>query len=194
LAAAQVGISTTGHNIANAGTAGYNRQVVLQSANAPQLLGGSFVGQGVSISQIQRQYDAFISQQVNATQTTKNQADAYYSQIQQINNLIADPTAGVTPALQVFHIYTKSFCESERNCRCSSTSGGLSSAQSLAGRFNSLQTRLDEIRQNVNGQIGGAITAINTYASQVANLNETIAKSVSTTGSPPMTYLISATS
>ncbi|MBR7792496.1 flagellar hook-associated protein FlgK [Undibacterium sp. FT147W] len=186
LAAAQVGISTTGHNIANAGTVGYNRQVVLQSANAPQLLGGSFVGQGVSISQIQRQYDAFISQQVNATQTTKNQADAYYSQIQQINNLVADPTAGVTPALQEFFTSIQNLSASPNGTAgAAARQAVLSSAQSLAGRFNSLQTRLDEIRQNVNGQIGGAITAINTYASQVANLNETIAKSVSTTGSPP---------
>lgn len=186
LAAAQMGISTTGHNIANAGTPGYNRQVVLQSANAPQLLGGSFVGQGVSISQIQRQYDAFISQQVNATQTTKNQADAYYSQIQQINNLIADPTAGVTPALQEFFTSIQNLSASPNGTAgAAARQAVLSSAQSLAGRFNSLQTRLDEIRENVNGQIGGAISQINTYATQVASLNETIAKSVSTTGSPP---------
>jgi flagellar hook-associated protein 1 FlgK len=146
LAAAQVGISTTGHNIANAGTAGYNRQVVLQSANAPQLLGGSFVGQGVSISQIQRQYDAFISQQVNATQTTKNQADAYYSQIQQINNLVADPTAGVTPALQEFFTSIQNLSASPNGTAgAAARQAVLSSAQSLAGRFNSLQTRLDEI-------------------------------------------------
>ncbi|MBX9869070.1 MAG: flagellar basal body protein, partial [Burkholderiaceae bacterium] len=49
LAAAQVGIATTGHNIANASTPGYNRQELLQTASVAQSLGGTFVGQGVSV-------------------------------------------------------------------------------------------------------------------------------------------------
>ena len=34
LAAAQVGLATTGHNIANSGTVGYTRQMVTQGAVA----------------------------------------------------------------------------------------------------------------------------------------------------------------
>ncbi len=36
LLAAQVGLSTTGNNITNAGVVGYSRQTVLQGATAPQ--------------------------------------------------------------------------------------------------------------------------------------------------------------
>jgi flagellar hook-associated protein 1 FlgK len=79
LQAAQMGITTTGHNIANSATPGYSRQVLVQTANAPQNLGGAFVGQGVSISLIQRQYNQFIGQQVNAAQTSTGQIDAYYT-------------------------------------------------------------------------------------------------------------------
>ncbi|MBC3886108.1 flagellar hook-associated protein FlgK [Undibacterium griseum] len=186
LAAAQTGISTVGHNIANASTPGYNRQVVLQTANAPQILGGSYVGQGVSVSQIQRQYDTFIGQQVNAAQTSKNQADSYLSQIQQINNLVADSTAGVTPALQDFFKSVQNLSSSPNGTAgAAARQAILSSAQALGGRFNSLQTRLDQIRTGINGQIESAVSAINTYATQLSDLNETIARSQSTTGSPP---------
>ena len=65
LAAAQLGIATTGHNIANASTPGYNRQELLQTAAAAQNFGGSFVGQGVEVGQIRRVYNEFLNQQVN---------------------------------------------------------------------------------------------------------------------------------
>ena len=42
LTAAQVGINTTGHNIANASTPGYNRQVVVQGAALAQNFGFGF--------------------------------------------------------------------------------------------------------------------------------------------------------
>ena len=57
LAAAQVGISTTGHNIANAATPGYNRQVVIQGAAKPQSFGVGFLGQGAEVTSIKRIYN-----------------------------------------------------------------------------------------------------------------------------------------
>jgi flagellar hook-associated protein 1 FlgK len=42
LAAAQAGLVTTGHNIANVNTAGYSRQETLFGTSVPQFLGGFF--------------------------------------------------------------------------------------------------------------------------------------------------------
>jgi len=56
LDAAQVGISTTGHNIANASTAGYSRQVVMQSAATAQNFGYGYLGQGTNVTAITRIY------------------------------------------------------------------------------------------------------------------------------------------
>ncbi|WP_222611051.1 flagellar hook-associated protein FlgK [Undibacterium curvum] len=186
LAAAQMGITTTGHNIANSSTPGYSRQVLVQSANAPQNLGGSFVGQGVTISQIQRQYNQFIGQQVNSSQTSLNQVSAYAAQIQQINNLVADPTAGVTPALQDFFKSVQNLSSSPNGTAgAAARQAVISNGQALANRFTSLQGRMDQIRTDVNGEIAGAVSSINAYSTQLAALNDTIAKSQSTTGSPP---------
>ena len=52
LQAAQIGLATTGHNIANANTPGYTRQVVIQSAAGAQDFGAGFVG-GVPEREIQ---------------------------------------------------------------------------------------------------------------------------------------------
>ncbi|MBC3916400.1 flagellar hook-associated protein FlgK [Undibacterium sp. CY18W] len=183
LAAAQLGIATTGHNIANASTPGYNRQVVLQAANAPQNLGGSFIGQGVSVTQIQRQYNSFLAGQVNASQSAKNQADVYYSQISSINNLVADPTAGVTPALQDFFKAFQNLASSPNGTAgAAARQAALSAGESLAGRLNSLQGRLDQISSDVNGQISSVVGSINSYATELANLNDVIEKAQGVTG------------
>ena len=49
LGAAQAGLLTAGHNIANANTAGYSRQRTEQSANLPQFTGSGYFGQGVRV-------------------------------------------------------------------------------------------------------------------------------------------------
>ncbi|MEB0138779.1 MULTISPECIES: flagellar hook-associated protein FlgK [unclassified Undibacterium] len=177
LAAAQLGISTTGQNIANASTPGYSRQVTIQTANPAQNVGGSFVGQGVSVSQIQRQYDQYITLQVNAATTSKGQADAFLSQINGLNTTVADPTAGVSPALQTFFNSIQNLATSPNGTAgAAARQAALASAQSLAGRINGLQNQVNQISTDVNGQISSAVSTINGYATQIAQLNDAISK------------------
>ena len=185
LAAAQLGIATTGHNIANANTPGYNRQVMLQSAAAAQPFGGSFVGQGTQVGEIKRIYDQFVSQQVNSTQSSQNYAETYSKQIKQINNLVADPTSGVSPALQEFFSAVQNLATSP-----SGTAGAaarqsvLSSGSALTSRLQAFQGQLDQLRDGVNNQIVDTIGSINSYAGQISQLNDSIEKATSTVGAP----------
>lgn len=186
LAAAQVGIATTGHNIANASTPGYNRQELLQTAAVAQTLGGTFVGQGVSVGQVRRVYNEFLGRQVNSIQTTSNYASTYLAQINQISNLVADTTTGISPALQDFFSSTQNLASSPNGTAgAAARQSVLSSAESLVARFQSLQTRLDQTRENVNDQIVNSITSINGIATQIASLNASIERVSSAAGSPP---------
>src|SRR5438128_2007088 len=66
----------------------------------------------------------------------------------------------------------------------------LSSAQALAARFQSLDGRLDEIRQGVNSQITSNVDAINTYAKQISRLNSAIDKAQSSSNGQPANDLL----
>ena len=174
LLAAQVGLSTTGHNITNANVAGYNRQVVLQQTSQSNFAGYGFVGTGTEVSQIKRQYDSFMATQVNAAQSATSALDTYYTQISQIDNLLADPTAGLSPAMQDFFKGVQDF--SANPSSVASRQALLSSAGSLASRFQGLSARLTEIGDGVNSQITSNVTVINTYAKQLADLNKSISQ------------------
>ena len=183
LAAAQVGINTTGHNIANAATPGYNRQVIVQGAAQAQNFGFGFLGQGVDVSTIKRVYNEFLGNQVQSAQTTKSGLDSHYAQIKQINNLLADPTAGLSPALQEFFTGLQDVASNPTSIPARQSA--LSSAESLASRFQSMAGRLDEIGRSLNGQIQSSVADINTYGAQIAQLNDAIGKAQRASGQPP---------
>jgi flagellar hook-associated protein 1 FlgK len=183
LTAAQVGLSTTGHNIANASTPGYSRQVVIQGAAQAQNFGFGFLGQGTDISTIQRVYNEYLGVQVQTAQTSKSGLDSYYANIRQIDNLLADPASGLSPVLQDFF---SSFQEVSLNpASLPARQAALSSAESLASRFQSVASRLSEIEQGINSQAVSSVALINTYAQQISGLNDAIGRAQRATGQPP---------
>ena len=183
LTAAQVGLNTAGHNIANAATPGYTRQVVVQGAAMAQDFGFGFLGQGTEISTVKRIYNEYLSTQVRSAQTTQSSADSYYSQIRQIDNMLADPATGLSPSLQNFFNGIQSLASNPASIP--TRQAALSSAESMVARFQSLAVRLDEMADGVNSQIVSSVADINSYAKQIAQLNDAIGRAQRATGQPP---------
>ena len=172
LNAAQAGMLTTSHNIANASTAGYNRQQIVQGTNTPTFTGVGFVGQGTHVQTVMRIYDQFLGRQVLSAEAGAAEMDAYRAQISQIDNLLADPSAGLSPALAAFFKGVQDVAANPASIP--GRQSMLSAAQALAARFQALDQRLTEIRDGTNQQIAGQVTQINTYSSQLADINQRI--------------------
>lgn len=172
LSAAQAGLITTGHNISNANTAGYHRQQIVQSANTPMYTGVGYMGQGVQVTTVTRLYNAFIDGQLSNAQSQSNQLNSYLFQIKQLDNMLADTSAGLSPSLQDFFSANNGLVANAASVP--SRQSVLSSAQSLVARFGALNDRFNQIRDGVNGQITASVSSINSYITQIANLNSRI--------------------
>lgn len=183
LYAAQAALSTTGHNITNANVAGYSRQVVVQQTAAALNTGSGFMGTGTQIAQIKRYSDDFMNTQVRNAQASTSGLESYLGQIKQIDNLLADTTSGLTPAMQGFFKGVQDMAANRASVP--SRQAMLSNAESLATRLNGLDARLGEIRDGVNSEIESSVTAINTYAQQIAKLNEQIGTYAASPQRPP---------
>ena len=183
LNAAQVGLSTTGHNIANAKTPGYSRQVVIQRAAAAQNSGFGYIGQGTGIGAIERVYNEITAKQLISSQSSSNQLSTYNAQMQQVDNMLSDSTAGLSPTMQDFFASMQAL--STNPADAASRQATLSSAESLVSRFHSLDGRLSEIREGINTQLASSVGLVNSYATQIAKLNDTIATAYSADGNPP---------
>ena len=89
---------------ANAATPGYTRQQTVQATNRAQGTGSGFIGQGVQVDTVKRAYNEFLTRQVAQAKTESSHLDTYFSQMKQIDSLLADSSGrlGLSPALQDF--------------------------------------------------------------------------------------------
>ena len=170
--AAQFGLNTTQHNIANANTPGYTRQTTLLTAQQAQATGAGFVGKGVSVAGVVRAYDQFLTTQVRQEQSQASYLSTYLTSIKQIDNMIADPAAGVSPSMQSFFDATNGMANAPESIPARQTV--LSTAQSAVNRFQAMDQRLTDISNSLNGQLTGTIQTVNTYATQISTLNTSI--------------------
>jgi flagellar hook-associated protein 1 FlgK len=188
LYAAQAALATTGNNITNANVAGYSREVVVQSTSTSMGGPNGFIGTGTKVAQVKRYSDDFLNAQVRTAQASSSGLDAYQAQVQQVDNLLADTTSGLSPALQDFFSAVQNLTGD--GAGVSSRGSFLSSADTLAARFQSMNGRLDEIRKGVNTQVTASVTSINTYAKQIAQLNDQIGKLTDAAGLNPPNDLL----
>jgi flagellar hook-associated protein 1 len=172
LNAAQLQLNTTSHNIVNAGTPGFTRQTVALSTNTPQFSGSGFFGQGVQVANVTRQYSQFLENQVLSADNKRAEYATYSAQIAQINDLLADPEAGLSPALQQFFAGVQEVAANPNSVPARQAM--ISSAQALVTRFQSLDTRLAEVRDGTEGEIEYTVNSINSLAAQIADLNKRI--------------------
>ena len=103
LQASQTALRTAGHNISNANTAGYSRQTVEYTTNIEQKFGSAgFLGNGVSVSSIERVVNEFVNTQLRLDTSAYNQLNSYNANISKLDKLLADESSGLSGILQGF--------------------------------------------------------------------------------------------
>ena len=180
--AAQMGMLVTQHNITNSNTPGYNRQSTIQTTSLPVGFSSGFMGNGTQVTTVNRQYNSFLTDQVRRASTEFSSLDAQFSQIQIVDDLLADANAGVSPALQDFFkgLQQVSAAPSSIPARQSM----VSSAEALVSRLQGADQRMSELYGQVNQQIADSVSLINTYGKQIASLNQQITIAESAVNQP----------
>lgn len=174
LLASQKALATASHNIANVNTDGYSRQRVNTATQTPFPYGVGFVGTGVKITSIERVYDQYLVDQVRTGTSSLNQLSQYYSLATQVDNLLADPQAGLSPSLQDFFNSVQDVANDPASA--SARQVMVSTAQTLADRFNFINSRIDDIDKAVNSDIKNVVSEINGLSESIANINKQIAE------------------
>lgn len=182
---AQAALVTTGHNTANVNTPGYSRQSAqISSSNGVYQPGVGFFGSGATVNDVTRNYDQYLTSQLNQAQSLNQSLGTYYTQLSQIDNLLANQTAGLAPQMQTLFTHVQAVANTPADP--SARQQLISSAQALANQFRTMDQYLTNLNASVNDQISGNVDQINTYADQIANLNKQIAMiSGSTNGQAP---------
>jgi len=173
LTSMQRAIATTGHNIANVNTEGYSRQEVHFGTRNPERVGLVEIGTGVEVTSIRRAHDRFLVSDVQ----TRSSSSAYYQlhaqTAQNIDGLLADPSTGIAPAIDKFFAAMEAVAANPNSSPERRVM--LSEAQMLAQRFNYVDERLSGYAEDLNTRMSHMTDDINALASEIAQLNQTIA-------------------
>ena len=173
LNAAQAALVTTGQNTANVNTPGYNRQSAeIASAGGTYQAGVGFFGNGAKVVNVTRSYDQYLTVQLNQAQSSNQALGTYYTQISQIDNLLANQKAGLAPQLQTLFNNVQTVANTPADPAARQQL--LSSSEGLANQFRTMDQYLTSLNANVNDQVAGNVDQINAYAEQIASLNKQV--------------------
>lgn len=183
LSAAQAALSTTSNNITNYTVAGYSRQTIQLAQANSTLQGNSYYGNGVNVSGVQREYDEFITAQLRGSSATYSAANTQYSQISNIDDLLSTSTTSLSTSIQGFFTNLQNVVSNANDP--SARQSMLSNAQGLVNQFQTTAQYLTNMQGSVNTDVASNVDQINTYTSQIADLNKQIGKLSTASGAQP---------
>ena len=187
LSAAQYALSTVSNNITNFQVAGYNRQNTIFAQNGGTLSPAGFIGNGVAVTGVNREYNAFITNQLRASQTQSSGLTTYYQQISQIDNLLANTSNNISTTVQSFFSNLQNLVSNAGDDAARKTV--LGKAEGLVNQFQNADKYLRDMDTGVNQKISASATQINNYSEQIAKLNDQITRLRGSSGSEPNALL-----
>ncbi len=185
LLAFQRGLSTTGHNIANASTEGFSRQSVQLGTSQPRLIDGAWLGTGVSMQSVERSYSAFLAKDFQIATSSLGQFEASSKMAARLDNLMADQERGLASQLERFF---NAFQDVSNNPTAIPERQVLiGESEALAEQFHYLDDAFAALNAQVSDQLATYVDEINQHAESIAALNDAIsyARSISKEGSEP---------
>ncbi len=180
LLAAQRALSVTSHNISNVNTDGYSRQRVDLNTRLPDLFGNSYIGNGVDVGAVNRLYDNFLVEQVRTGTSSYESLNTFASYVGRIDNLLANPEAGIDAVVQSFFSAMNEVSSDPASQPARQLL--LSQAETLVDRFQYVNERFTELRQQSNIALTNSVGQINALASGIADLNQRIVSALGAAG------------
>ena len=176
-------LATTGHNIANVNTEGYTRQRVDFNALEPQGGDGGYIGSGVEVSSIHRTFDDYLAGRVRDYNASHEEYSIYYERASQVDNVLGDAASGLDQMMQDFFASIQDVANDPTSVPARTVM--LNKANLLADRFQSLNGWMDNLRSEVNRDLGAYVDDLNGIAGSLASINQRIQSVSSNSANPP---------
>ncbi|MDR3579101.1 MAG: flagellar hook-associated protein FlgK [Oryzomonas sp.] len=170
----QAAISVTSENISNINTPGYTTQTaVLETAAQPASSGSLSVGSGVTVTSIQRSYDAYLQTQIDNSQTTQGYDTANSTMLQEIQPSFNEVNSdGIGTAISTFFNAWQNVADDPTST--ANRQSVVTAAQTLADNFNSVSNTLSSDITSLNTSLGTTTSSINQSLASIAQLNSQI--------------------
>jgi flagellar hook-associated protein 1 FlgK len=172
LLAAQQQLATTGHNIANVNTEGFNRQRAEQNSSVGLYSGGNFVGSGTYVQDITRIYNEFTYKEQLNNQSNLGNSEALHKDLDQLNEIMSFSGGAINSSIEKFYQTINGIADNPSDLGLRSIV--LNQAKVLASDFGSLNENIDQLEKSASGEIVQMAKRISEISGELAKINEQI--------------------
>lgn len=183
VAAYQNALSTVSNNIANVSTDGYSRQDAVLSALPVSKSGSIFLGTGVIVDSVKRQYDAFVESNLRNTSSDLASQAPMVNYANRVVDVMGGATMGLNTALDQF--FSSARALSSDTSSTVLRSSFVRDAQGVAQRFGQLSEQLNLLKSETQSSVDNIVDQMNTLTKQLAVVNGQLTKQLTEARQPP---------
>ncbi|WP_147535363.1 flagellar hook-associated protein FlgK [Bacillus marasmi] len=191
LFAQQTALSTTGHNISNANSAGYTRQrAEMRASSAMSVSAGIYsfqLGTGVEISKLERMREDYLDVQIRSENKNLGYWEAKSDSLSKIEEILNEPSdEGLAYIMNEFWKGWQELAKDPDSAaaRAVVRQRGVAVTES----FKSIMDSLDQMQTDLKHVVDTKKGEVNSIATQIANLNDQIGRLVANNYDPNDLY------
>ncbi|MEK6658420.1 MAG: flagellar hook-associated protein FlgK, partial [Campylobacterota bacterium] len=174
LTAAQLGVSTTSHNITNADSEGYTRQRVVTAASTPIYSSSGNVGNGTSIVDIARIFDNFIYDRYTGLASDKENSDFIQSTLKELSTYFPEiDEVGIKSDLKEYYTMWQTFADNPDNDAIKLALA--KQTETLSSSITTTQNKITALQTSLNEQLQTSVSEVNLLAKELSQINISIA-------------------
>lgn len=173
IAAQQLGLNVSGHNISNVNNAAFSRQRLPMEASIPTRYAGQIMGTGVDVENINQIVNQYMEHRL-----TDNTSEYHSLEEQQSYMSVFDSLLNENQASSVSSLISKFFTSWQD---LSNSPGGVAerigiieSGNSLAKQLNELDKGLASLQTDLTRELEAGVSKINSITSEIAAVNQGI--------------------
>lgn len=182
LQANQLGLQTTGNNISNVNVPGYSRQKIILENVKGQYTGGGYIGQGVNIQTIQRNFSEFLTRQSTLATATQSSDAARSDKLKQLEGIFQGGPQGLGASINDMVNAFSDVASAPTDMTARTVV--LTRIDETAARMRATAQSLDDLQSGITQELSQKIDTINSLASNIADVNDQIARAKGN-GQPP---------
>ena len=175
LLANQMALQTAGNNIANVNTPGYSRQKVIMNTVEGQFTGAGYIGNGVTIETIQRNFSDFLTRQATLAGSTQSADSKRFEMLKQIEGIFESGSGGLGAAISDMLNAFSDVATAPTDLTARTVV--LTRMDETAARMRASSQRLDDLVLNISQELEQKTTAINSLTKNIAAVNGEIVRS-----------------
>lgn len=180
LMASQQQLTTTGHNIANVNTAGYNRQRAEQVTTPAIWVGGNWYGSGVKVDDVTRLFDRYAYRESLLAKSRLSYADTLSTKLSGLDSTLSRGGKVVTDSLQEFYKALNAVADKPGDIGLRQIL--LDKSDVLSSEMQTLTSTLSSQRELISSEISQVMTRVGEIADEIAALNQKLIANQGVTG------------